>query len=301
MAVKKADLSIIVINYNTRQMTADCIKSICVSLENADFQTEIILIDNHSKDQSVEHFEKMVKTMPANVALRVVGNKDNLGFAKANNQGAKLASGDYLLLLNSDILVLDDAIPKLFHFYKQHPEVRFLGGKLFNRDMTPQASSAPFYTPPVVFAALFLRGDYWGLTRNSPDRFSKTGWVSGACILAKKEYYDQINGFDEGIFMYMDEVDLLYRASRKGLATYFYPEARFIHFGSASSQGKTYPILQVYRGFLYFYKKHYSATDLFLLRIMLQLKAVVSIIIGYIINNSYLKKTYVEAFTLAGR
>lgn len=301
MAVKKADLSIIVINYNTRQMTADCIRSICASLEKADFRTEIILIDNASKDESVTFLQKMVKTMPGNVSLQVVGNKDNLGFARANNQGARLATGDYLLLLNSDILVLEDAIPKLFEFYKKHPEVHFLGAKLFNRDMTPQASSAPFYTPAIVFAALFLRGDYWGLTRNSPDRFTKTGWVSGACILTKKEYYNKIEGFDEGIFMYMDEVDLLYRASEKGLSTYFYPGARFIHFGSASSKGKTYPILQVYRGFLYFYKKHYSKSDLILLRIMLKLKAAVSIIIGYIINNSYLKQTYGEAYTLAGQ
>jgi GT2 family glycosyltransferase len=165
--------------------------------------------------------------------------------------------------------------------------------------MTPQASSAPFYTLPVIFAALFLKGDYWGLTRNSPSRFTKTGWISGACILTTKENYKKVGGFDEGIFMYMDEVDLLYRASRMGLAAFFYPDAQFIHLGSASSNGKTYPILQVYRGFLYFYKKHRTPFELLLLRFMLQLKAVVSIIIGYITNNSYLKKTYAEAYTLA--
>lgn len=301
MAVKLADLSIIVISFNTKEITTNCIRSIATSLKKAEFQTEIILIDNASADHSAEAMEKLAGTLPANLTMRVVANKDNVGFARANNQGVKIATGTYILLLNSDTVALDDALPNLLSFYQKHPEVHFLGAKLYNKDMTPQASSAPFYTLPVIFAALFLKGDYWGLTRNSPSSFTKTDWISGACILTKKEYYKAINGFDEGIFMYMDEVDLLYRASKQGYSTYFYPGAHIIHLGSASSNGKTYPILQVYRGFLYFYKKHYGAYELFLLRIMLQLKAVVSIIIGYITNNSYLKKTYVEAFTLAGR
>ena len=165
--------------------------------------------------------------------------------------------------------------------------------------MTPQASSAPFYTLPVVFAALFLKGDHWGASRSSPDKTIKTDWVSGACIMTKKEYFDKIHGFDEGIFMYMDEVDLLYRAQKAGFNTYFYPHAHFIHLGSASSNGKTFPILQVYKGFLYFYKKHYSRTSLILLKIMLQLKALIALMAGYVINSDYLKKTYAEAFKLA--
>lgn len=294
MSPKSVDLSIVIISYNTREITKNCLDSVFASLRNADFTTEVLVIDNASKDGSVEMLAKYPHITP-------ILNKDNLGFAKANNQAVKQAKGKYILLLNSDTVVLDHAIPAMFEFYSTHPHIHFLGGKLLNRDMSPQASSAPFYSLPIVFAALFLKGDYWGLTRSSPDRFIKCDWVSGACIMTKKEYYDKIAGFDEGIFMYMDEVDLLYRAKKQGLHTYFYPDARFIHLGSASSSGKTYPILQVYRGFLYFYKKHHSKLDLLCLRIMLQLKALISIIIGYITNNSYLKKTYEEAFELAGQ
>lgn len=292
MGAKSVDLSIIIISYNTKEITKNCLDSVFASLAEAPFTFEVIVLDNASKDGSAQMLEKDKR-------IRAVISKDNTGFARGNNIAVKQAKGSHLLLLNSDTIVLDNAIGKLWDFYAKNPQAHFLGAKLLNRDMTPQASAAPFYTPPVVFAALFLKGDYWGLTRSSPDKTRRVDWVSGACILAKKEYYDSIGGFDEGIFMYMDEVDLLYRAREKGHLTYFYPEARIIHLGSASSKGKTYPILQVYRGFLYFYRKHYSGLELTTLRIMLQLKALVSIIIGYATNNSYLKNTYEEALRVA--
>lgn len=292
MGAKSVDLSIIIISYNTKEITKNCLDSVFASLAEAPFTFEVIVLDNASKDGSAQMLEKDKR-------IRAVISKDNTGFARGNNIAVKQAKGSHLLLLNSDTIVLDNAIGKLWDFYAKNPQAHFLGAKLLNRDMTPQASAAPFYTPPVVFAALFLKGDYWGLTRSSPDKTRRVDWVSGACILAKKEYYDSIGGFDEGIFMYMDEVDLLYRAREKGHLTYFYPEARIIHLGSASSKGKTYPILQVYRGFLYFYRKHYTGLELTTLRIMLQLKALVSIIIGYATNNSYLKNTYEEALRVA--
>ena len=116
--------------------------------------------------------------------------------------------------------------------------------------------------------------------------------------MTKKHHFLELKGFDEGIFMYMEEVDLLYRAKQKGWQTAFYPDARFIHIGSASS-GKTYPILQVYRGLTYFYTKHYDGISRFLLKIMLQLKALTAYIIGRISGNEYLIKTYEEAYSIA--
>lgn len=167
--------------------------------------------------------------------------------------------------------------------------------------MTPQPSAAPFYTLPVVFLALFMRGDYWGATRNSPSKTTETGWVSGACILVRKDYYEALKGFDERIFMYMEEVDLLYRAKKHGYRTWFYPDARFIHLGSASSASsvkRTSPILQIYKGLMYFYDKHYGPGAVFLLKLMLKLKAVIGIVIGRIFKNNYLTTTYEEAYKL---
>ena len=173
-----------------------------------------------------------------------------------------------------------------------------MGGKLLNKDMTSQPSCGPFYSLPVVFAALFLRGDYYGLTRYSPKIVKEVDWISGACILTKKEFLDSINGFDENIFMYMDEIDLLYRAKKSNYKVFYYPYAKFIHLGSASSASRKYPILQVFNGLIYFYKKHYSAPNLILLIFMLKLKALIGLTLGKVFNNTYLKETYGKAFKL---
>ncbi len=299
MSEAKIELSIIIISYNTAPITRNCLDSIRKSLEKSPVGYEIIVVDNASTDKSLQMLETVKRAHITNMQL-VINNK-NVGFAKANNQATQIAQGKYLLFLNSDIVVLDNAIDTLLEFYKKNEsEVHFLGGKLLNKDKTSQPSAGPFYTLPVVFAALFLRGDYWGLTRYSPDKTKEVDWVSGACILTKKDYFRKIHGFDEGIFMYMDEIDLLYRAKKTGYRVWFYPEAKFIHLGSASSAGRTYPILQVYKGFTYFYRKHYNnPVSIFLLKSMLQLKSIVALLIGKVTRNKYLTQTYEEAFRLA--
>jgi GT2 family glycosyltransferase len=304
MTSKNPDLSIVIVSYNTRKITHQCLESIYKSFRTYKSQSElsfeIVLIDNASvKDDSASYLAAYAKR---HKNIQFVANATNTGFGPANNQGVKMARGKYVLLLNSDTIILKDAIQKLFSFYQKNENTKhFIGPKLFNKDMTPQASAAPFYTLPVIIGALFFRGDYWGLTRYSPKVLRKVDWVSGASIMTKKEYFEKAGGFDETIFMYMEEVDLLYRAKKLGLNTYFYPKAKIVHLGSASSNGKTFPILQVYRGFIFFYKKHYSKFALFLLRFLLRLKAGLAWFLGFIINNDYLKKTYEEAFDVAGQ
>lgn len=294
MLTKKIELSIIIISYNTKKITQDCLQSIFKSEINIPY--ELIIVDNASTDGSIETLKQ---TQIYNLNLKTIFNTKNLGFAKANNQAAKKASGKHLLFLNSDIIVLNNSIEKLFNLYRQNEKLfNFLGGKLLNKNLTPQPSCGPFYSLPIVFAALFLRGDYWGLTRYSPNKIKKVDWISGACILTKKEYFEKLGGFDEKIFMYMDEIDLLYRAKKLGYQTYFYPQAQFIHLGSASSSGKTYPILQVYNGLVYFYKKHYSAAPLFFLKLMLKLKASIAVFIGKITKNHYLTETYEQGYKM---
>jgi GT2 family glycosyltransferase len=294
-------LSIIIISYNTEKITIDCLKSIIESLKNSSLKYEIVVIDNGSKDNSIlaiKRLESEIKN--CNLKITLIKNKKNIGFGAANNQAAKLAKSDYLLFLNSDIIVLNAAIEKLYNFYKQNEKLfNFLGGKLLNKDSTSQPSCGPMYTLPMIFAHLFLRGDYWGLTRYSPNKIKEVDWISGACILTKKEYFEEVGGFDEKIFMYMEEVDLLYRAKKQGFKIFFYPEARFIHLGSQSSAGRTFPILQVYQGLIYFYKKHFSQLSLFILIIMLKLKALLGFLIGKIINNQYLTQTYAKAWQVS--
>ncbi len=301
----KCDLSIIIISYNTKKITEECIESVYRSFlhrgskksATPDFSWEMIVVDNSSTDGSVATLRTFQRMKPN---FTLVENKNNVGFAKANNQAVKIAKGKYLLFLNSDTIVLDRAILKLVNFYRKNEKtISILGGKLFNEDMSPQPSCGPFYSLPVIFGALFMKGDYWGLTRYSPNELKEVDWVSGACILVKKDCFEKINGFDEKIFMYMDEIDFLYRAKKQGYRVFFYPEAKFIHLGSASSGGKTYPILQVYQGFIYFYRKHHSRLSFVFLKIMLQLKALIALTVGKLTGDQYLIKTYGKAYQMA--
>jgi GT2 family glycosyltransferase len=293
----KIDLSIIVINYNTKKTTDLCLSSILTSLRYSKIAYEIVLIDNASTDGSVGFFSRLAEKEKA---IKLFVNKTNLGYGRANNQGVNFAKGKYLLFLNSDTLILNRAIEKLFDYYQRNEsEVAFLGVKLLNRDFTDQPSAAYFFTIPVVFAALFLKGDYWGLTRFSPGKVKKVDWVSGACFLTKKDIFRKVGGFDENIFMYMDEVDLLYRAKKMNYQTFFYPQPQIIHYGSLSStKDKGYPIIKVYQGLFYFYKKHYSKFMLSLLKLLLKIKALLAIAVGKIFSRQNLVDTYKKALAI---
>lgn len=291
------DLSIVIVSYNTKKITQDCLESINRSLTKSKIKYEIVVADNSSKDGSDVLLSKMAQNRTNHLIYFQTGK--NLGFGLGNNFAVRKTRGKYILLLNSDTVVLNRAIEKLYHYYVENEkEVHFAGAKLLNRDFSPQPSAARFFSLPVVFAALFLKGDYYGLTRFSPNKAQKVDWVSGACIMTKKSIYHRLGGFDRDIFMYMEEVDLLYRAAKRGYSTYFYPSAQIIHFGSASSGGKTFPILQVYKGFIFFYKKHLSIFHLLVLHLILKLKALVALIIGRIRNNRYLIETYGQAFKI---
>jgi len=288
----RMDISVIIVSYNTKKLLDDCLTSVTRSLKKSGLRWEIIVIDNGSNDGTRPMLAKKYPN------VRTILNRTNAGFGKANNQGIKRATGEYILLLNSDTVTVNDAIGKLVAFGRQHPN-SFIGPKLLNSDHTPQSSCGPFFTLPVVFAALFLRGDHFGLTRWSPGKARKVDWVSGACMLAPKKLFMQDLLFDEHIFMYMEEIDLLMRARRQGITTYFYPRSHIIHLGAASADNKKKgPVLNIYRGFLYLYKKHGTPEGLCMVRCMLRVKAAIAWSVGFALGNEPLKSTYAEAYSL---
>lgn len=286
------DISFIIVSYNTEKILDDCLSSIYSTLSSSEISFEIIVIDNVSTDKTRE--------MLRNKYPRVITilNSENVGFGRANNQGIRKAKGEYICLINSDTVSLPGSLQKLYEFSKKHPK-DFVGPKLLNIDESAQTSCGYFFTLPVVFASLFLKGDVNGLIRWSPDETKKVDWVSGACFIGKRSVFMQDLLFDEKIFMYMEEVDLFMRARAAGHDTYFFHESTIFHLGGGSSTNKrTGPVLNIYKGLLYVYKKHYSALSMAILKLLLRAKAVVSVIIGYCVGSTYLKQTYVEAYKL---
>ncbi|MEI6326564.1 MAG: glycosyltransferase family 2 protein [Candidatus Roizmanbacteria bacterium] len=310
-------LSFNMVSYNTKDLTLQALYSLDRSVRNAWIShtpvddIELVLVDNASSDGTVSAIQKITHELCYTV--KIISLTENIGFGRGHNRAAKESSGEYLLLLNTDTIALKDAVSKLFTQYllrnppntfktrlayvNDGTSMHFLGPKLLNDDLSPQSSCGPYYNLLVIFAAIFLKGDYWGLTRSSPKILKQVDWVSGAAIMCKKEYFDQLSGFDEGIFMYMEEIELLHRASSKHMSTWFYPSAEWVHIGSASSN-KTYPIVQVFRGFTYLYRKHHSKLEQALVQYILMSKAYLAIALGTLIRNQRIVETYRQALAV---
>lgn len=285
------DLSIIIVSFNTKDLLDLCLSSIEQSLAGSTIRSEILVVDNGSTDGSRELLKKKY------TRVTTLFNNENVGFGKANNQGIKKAKGEFVLLLNSDTEAIDDALPALYAFAKSNSK-SFVGGKLLNADGTDQSSCGPAFSLPVVALMLFAKGDALGITRYSPNTVKHVYWVSGACIIATKKAFVDAGLFDEGIFMYMEEVELLARAQEKGYTTLFYPGARFFHVGAASSGSRKTPVLNIYRGLLYFYRRHRSIMEQKVLRVLLALKAHLAVIVGRLSGKASLVTIYEEAIKL---
>lgn len=282
------DLSVIIPSYNTKALLERCLDSISVSLKDSDISYEVIVVDNASKDGSRDILNKKYTQV-----IKILNN-ENVGYGKANNQGIRKATGRYVLLLNSDIQVLNESIGKLFTFIASHSKV-FAGGKLLNEDHSPQASCGPMYSLAVVALMLFGKGDDLRITRYSPLREREVDWVSGACLIGEKQSFLDMGLFDEGIFMYMEEIDLLYRAKQKGYTVHFVADAQFIHTGAASSSKRRTPVVNIYRGLMYFYRKHRSPLAVAAVKLLLMAKALAAIVLGRIIGKRDLVITYEQA------
>jgi hypothetical protein len=288
------DLSIIIPSFNTKHLTERCLRSIIETLKKSSLTYEIIVIDNASHDGSVE----MLNTQFPQV-LKIL-NKENVGYGTANNMGLNVAKGKYALMLNSDIDALNGSLDRLFAFAVAHPK-SFVGGKLFNEDGSLQPSCGPMFTLWYVFLMLFCQADKLAITRYSPNRPKRVSWVSGACLLGTKESFYDVGLFDQGIFMYMDEIEFLYRAARKGYKVFFTPHARFIHTGAASSGNKRSPVKNIFQGFMYFYRKHRGPLEVAVLKFMLNVKATFAIFIGKMTGKTDLVHIYEEGIQLVNQ
>jgi len=310
----KPTLSIIIVNWNTKKLLKQCIESILRNDKRLDFSgrmlnkdeeekitTELIIVDNGSTDESIQTIQNLkIKNQNDNLKFKIVQNKENLGFGRANNQGMKIAKGDYVLLLNSDTKVEEGAVSETLFWLSAHPEYDLVGCRLVNADKSVQPSVGVFPSLASVFSMLFLdKALRRKTTMVSPEKASAVDWVMGAFMMLRKEVFEKSGGFDENIFMYFEEVEWCWRLKNLGFRVGFYPEAKVIHLGGGSlTNSPKERIFGIYKGLVYFYGKHKPKWQLKLIKLMLKTKAGISFLGGTIFNNHYLKETYGKAFDL---
>ncbi len=253
-------VSIVIVSWNTRDILRDCLRSI---VEDAGpVSHEIIVVDNASADSSVE----MVRREFPDV--RLIENADNRGFAAANNQGIAIAKGRYVLLLNSDTIVLDQAIAKTVAFADARPDAAVVGCRVLNADRTLQRTCSMY--PSLLNLILsstylykaFPRSRLFGrehMTWWDHDGVREVELVSGCFMLVRREAIEQVGVMDDGFFMYAEETDWCYRFRKAGWKVLFAPDGQIIHLGGKSSeQAKSEMTLQLRSGILRFIRKHRS-------------------------------------------
>jgi len=252
------DVSIIIVAWNVRQLLYDCLKSVYEQTKGIDF--EVIYVDNASEDGSVEMVRKEFP------AIRIIQNDRNEGFIKANNRGIKVAMGRYVLLLNSDTLILDNAIAKMVKFADLHPEAAIVGCKVLASNRTLQESC---FTCPSVLSMLlsatylyklFPKSKFFGreyMTWWDYDNAREVEAIAGVCSLVRKEAIQQVGLMNELYFVYGDDPDWCYRFRKKGWQIFFTPEAQIIHFGGDTVKRVSSEfMLQLHGSKLIFMKLH---------------------------------------------
>lgn len=300
--MNKIDLSIIIISFNTREILTDCVKSIIKNTK--DLSYEVIVVDNDSKDGSLERIKELSEKYPQ---VRLIASKENLGFGRANDLAAEKAKGEYLLFINSDTLVFDNAIKISLDELKKNPGAGVFSCRLLNADKTVQASGGHFPTLGNVFAWQFFIDDLPLIGSLIPsfhpqlasyDRDRKMDWVTGAFMIIPKKIFDEAGGFDKNIFMYTEEMELCFRLKKLGYNTVYKSSPSIIHLGGASG-GSVFALTSEVKNMIYFWKKHKPYWQLPLIKFFFLTGSLLRLLIfGIIKGDEKARRAYTQALGL---
>lgn len=278
---KVPDVSVVIVNWNTRDLLQQVLESLHRETHDVTFET--IVVDNSSSDGTVEfiqHTWQQVKIIPL---------PKNLGFGAANNIGFRESCGRYVLVLNSDTIVLPSTLYYMVSFLDKHPQVGCVGCRHLNPNGSLQGSMDSFpslfkdflcysdlYRLPVLLPLLRQKYPWW----SDHNQIRKVDWVNGSCMMVRREVIEQVGGFDDGCFMYAEELDWCYRMKKSGWDVFFTPEAEIIHIGGQSSKHIVDKrIVLLYKGQYRFYNRNYPAWKYVALRLIVTILAIPRIII----------------------
>jgi N-acetylglucosaminyl-diphospho-decaprenol L-rhamnosyltransferase len=258
------ELSIIITNYDGKDFLKACLSSIKENLHSSDVET--IVIDNFSSDGSPEFVRE---NFPG---VKLIRNHQNLGYAKANNQGIKEARGEFILLLNPDTVILPQAMDILRDEMRFDPTVGAVGPALLSGEDRFQVS---FGRKISFFHELLqksLLNQYFRRKLKKMREKREVGWLSGACILTRRSVLEEAGLFDEDFFLFFEDIDLCRRIKENGWKLIFIPQAKIIHVGGGSTAKLGKLSLYHYRqSQLTYYTKHGSDLSIFLLRVYLRI------------------------------
>lgn len=279
------DLSVIIVNYNVKYFLEQCLHAVYRAIQNT--RAEVIVVDNNSADGSA----RMIDEKFPQVLL--IANNENTGFARANNQAIKRASGKYLLLLNPDTVVQEDTFVKCLSYMDSHVDIGCLGVKMIDgkgRYLPESKRALP--TPPVAFykvfglSALFPRSRRFGqyhLGYLSEEGIHEVDVISGAFMFIRKTALEKTGLLDENFFMYGEDIDLSYRFKLAGFRNIYFPLTTIIHYkGESTRKSSINYVVVFYRAMIIFAEKHFKKNSYkyysFLIQLAIYFRAGLSIL-----------------------
>lgn len=276
-------VSIVIVNFNTCELLKNCILSIKNNIKEIDY--EILVVDNNSEDNSILMLEKEFKDV-----VLIKSNK-NLGFGKANNKGIDCANGEYIFLLNSDTLILNNVIKIFYKFMEEHKKVGICGGTLYTEDLKP---NMPLYVYPTFLTEileipiqllLYVIKIYFrkNIVNKIPKEPKEVSWLSGADMFIRKEVFEECGKFDSDFFLYFEETELLSRVKKK-FKLYLVPEAKIIHLDGGSFKFKKEREIYFQTSKYIFFEKIYGRQSLKYLYYIAKLNNTIKYIIASTFN-----------------
>ena len=258
------DLSVVIVNYRTFELTKNTINSILDY--DYPFSLEIFVVDNASGDDSLARLKDYFKDK-----VKFIASKENNGFAAGNNQALRQGSGKYQLLLNSDTIVWENTLEDIYKYMERHDDVGACGCQvLLENGELDKACKRSFPNVKNSFFRLFhiptnSKDDNYNLTDLPDDEVYEIDCLTGAFMFIRKEALDDVGLLDETFFMYGEDIDLCYRIKKSGWKIIYYGKSKITHFKGASSK-KQRPklIYEFYRAMYIYYKKHHANESFFI-------------------------------------
>jgi len=264
-------VSIILVNYNGSNFLHDCLASIELFLDVCIY--EVIIIDNFSTDDSIKIIQD---NFPY---CKLIESHINLGFGKANNLAVKNSRGNNLLFLNTDTVMIENTVKILSEYLQQNKNIGAIGSRITFQDEGYQLSCGNLPNLMVEFLdkIRYSLDNTWHqiFSRIYDSQYSKVqevGWVTGACLMIRRDVFEQIGGFDENFFMYFEDKDICKRVKELGYKVIYYPKTSIIHLLGGSSHGIKKSVNKYYRDSqLYYYQKHLGKFQINILKLYLRI------------------------------
>ncbi len=257
------ELSVVIVNYNVKHFLEQCLCSVQKAINSSKIDGEIIVIDNHSADNSLGYLK------PIFPCVKFIGNNENIGFSKACNQGFKLSTGRYILFLNPDTIIPEDCFLKCISFFTKHDNAGAVGVKMVDGNGKFLKESKRAFPSPVTslfklfgFAKLFPKSKTFSryhLGYLDEDKNHEVDVLAGAFMMVRRNVLYKLTGFDEIFFMYGEDIDLSYRIQRIGYKNYYLAETSILHFkGESTRKGSLNYIRMFYKAMSIFVSRHYG-------------------------------------------